>query len=179
MSTATVRSATDGDLTQDFEEIFREHSQLVYRTAYSVTGSRPDAEDVLQTIFVRLLQRNLPKEFYRNPKGYLYRAAVNVALVTIRTRQRQRIVGDVEDFESIEQPAVSNPDHERQQRVVRALAELHPKAVEMLILRYEHDFSDAEIAKMLGKTRGTVAVTLYRARARLRRLLASGESHEL
>jgi DNA-directed RNA polymerase specialized sigma24 family protein len=47
----------------------------------------------------------------------------------------------------------------------------------MLILRYEHNYSDAQIAKMLGKSRGTVAVTLYRTRARLKKLLraASGE----
>jgi RNA polymerase sigma factor (sigma-70 family) len=49
--------------------------------------------------------------------------------------------------------------------------------VEILVLRYEHNYSDAEIAGMLGKSRGTVAVTLNRARARLKKLLAasSGE----
>ena len=151
MSITTVRSATGGVLTQDFEEIFREHSQLVYRTAYTVTGSRQDAEDVPQTIFLRLLQRNLPADFYRNPKGYLYRAAVNVALVTLRTRNRRRIDEGFEDLESIAQPVVSSPDLERKTRLSRAVVGLHPKAVEMLILRYEHDYSDAEIAKMLGK----------------------------
>jgi len=41
----------------------------------------------------------------------------------------------------------------------------------MVILRYVHGYSDAEIARMLGASRGTVAVTLFRARARLRTLL--------
>jgi DNA-directed RNA polymerase specialized sigma24 family protein len=40
-----------------FERLFREHHAFVYRTAYSVTGARHDAEDVLQTIFLRLLRR--------------------------------------------------------------------------------------------------------------------------
>jgi DNA-directed RNA polymerase specialized sigma24 family protein len=38
-------------------------------------------------------------------------------------------------------------------------------------LRYLHDYSDAEIAALLGTSRGVIAVTLYRSRARLRRLL--------
>jgi DNA-directed RNA polymerase specialized sigma24 family protein len=43
--------------------------------------------------------------------------------------------------------------------------------VEVLVLRYEHDYSDAEIARLLGKSRGAVALTLFRARARLKKLL--------
>jgi RNA polymerase sigma-70 factor, ECF subfamily len=170
MSRTAVQRAI-GTLTQDFEEIFRAHSQLVYRTAYSVTGSRQDAEDVLQTIFLRLLQRNLPADFYKNPKGYLYRAAVNVALVTIRTRKRQRIDEGVQDLDWVAAASAPAPDEDRKQRLLRAISELHPKAVEILILRYEHDYSDAEIAKMLRKSRGSIAVTLYRARARLRKIL--------
>ena len=41
-------------LTEDFEEIVRQHYLLVYRTAYSVTGSPQDAEDVLQNVFLWL-----------------------------------------------------------------------------------------------------------------------------
>jgi DNA-directed RNA polymerase specialized sigma24 family protein len=40
---------------QDLEAIFREHYRLVYKTACVVTGSPRDAEDVLQTIFLRLI----------------------------------------------------------------------------------------------------------------------------
>jgi RNA polymerase sigma-70 factor (ECF subfamily) len=49
-----------GNLTEEFEQIFREHSLFVYRTAYAVTGNAEDAEDVLQTIFLRLVRRELP-----------------------------------------------------------------------------------------------------------------------
>ena len=65
------------------------------------------------------------------------------------------------------------PDDAIEQHLIHAMAQLNPQSVEILILRYEHNYSDAEIAKMLGKSRGTVAVTLYRARARLRKLLRS------
>jgi RNA polymerase sigma factor (sigma-70 family) len=54
---------------------------------------------------------------------------------------------------------------------MRALAQLKPRALEILLLHYKHDYSDVQIAKMLGTTRGTIAVALYRIRARLRKLL--------
>jgi DNA-directed RNA polymerase specialized sigma24 family protein len=48
----------------------------------------------------------------------------------------------------------------------------------MLILRYEHNYSDVEIGRLLGRSRGAVAVTLYRARARLKKLLRASSSGE-
>src|SRR5262245_39467002 len=75
-------------LPEDFERIFRAHSKFIYRTAYRVTGNHEDAEDVLQNLCVRMLRRELPPGFERNPKAYLYRAAVNVALNVVRSRPR-------------------------------------------------------------------------------------------
>ena len=54
---------------QELEQIFREHYYLTYRTAYGVTGSPEDAEDVVQTIFLRLLRREFPPNIKRNPKA--------------------------------------------------------------------------------------------------------------
>jgi RNA polymerase sigma-70 factor (ECF subfamily) len=78
MSTLTAPEVTNNQWTQEFEKLFTEYSQLVYRTAYGVTGNAEDAEDVLQTIFLRLVRREVPPNLKNNPKAYLYRAAVNV-----------------------------------------------------------------------------------------------------
>jgi RNA polymerase sigma factor (sigma-70 family) len=155
-------------LTKEFAEIFREHYPMIYRTAYSITGSKPDAEDVLQTIFLRLLQREIPVEFERSPKAYLYRAAVNLALNTIRSRKSR---GFIEDFDRLEAPpsaaapeSSTKEDEAIQRNLLDAVAQLRPKAVEILILHYEHNYSDAEIA-----------MTLYRARARLKKLMVRAQ----
>jgi len=171
MSSISVPGVSDEALPQDFEEIFREHAQLMYRTAFSVTGSRQDAEDVLQTVFLKLLQRKVPIEFRTRPKTYLYRAAVNTALDIVRARTRRNFTHDVENLQAPAPRAVPSSDDDIQRRLLDAIAQLRPRAVEILILRYEHNYSDAEIAKMLGKSRGVVAVTLYRTRARLKRLM--------
>jgi RNA polymerase sigma-70 factor (ECF subfamily) len=169
-ATATIPSAGGEALAQEFEEIFREHCQFIYRSAYSVTGNRQDAEDVLQNIFVKLIERDLPSALMRNPKAYLYRAAVNLALNTIRTRQRQRLTDGVELLEAPSREVEGEGDGV-QRALMEAIAQLKPNLVEILILRYEHNYSDAEIAQMLGTSRGTVAVTLNRTRARLKKLM--------
>lgn len=160
-------------VTSELEDLFQEHHQLIYRTAYSVTGSRSDSEDVLQIIFLRLLRRGLPPDLLKNAKGYLYRAAINVSLNTVRDRERWKADGDSERLLTMVDPAVSpEPEDGTRRHLLNAIAQLKPRAVEILILRHVHDYSDAEIARMLGTTRGTVAVALFRARARLRKLLA-------
>jgi RNA polymerase sigma factor (sigma-70 family) len=78
----------------ELEAIFQEHNQLVYRTAYGVTGSAQEAEDVLQTVFLQLLRSGVPPGLRKNPKGYLYRAAVNQALNAVRSRRRRAEVFD-------------------------------------------------------------------------------------
>ena len=175
MSSVAVFRRPHEPLAEDLEETFREHSRLVYRTAYSVTGSPQDAEDVVQTLFLKLLRRGLPPEFSRNPKGYLYRAAINLSLNAVRSRERR---ASASDLDRLELPDRRSEAHERadahddlQARLLSAIARLNPRAVEMLILRYEHDASEADIGRLLGTSRAVVAVTLFRARARLKKLL--------
>jgi len=171
MRLTAVPSRRDEGLSQEFEELFREHYALIYRTAYSVTGSRHDAEDVLQTIFLRLLRRP-PPDLKTNPKSYLYTAAINLSLNIVRDRKPQGPVDAVEQLPAPVRAVDAQIDDEIRRYLPRALAQLRPRAVEILILHYEHEYSDAEIAKMLGTSRGTIAVTLYRTRARLRKLLS-------
>jgi RNA polymerase sigma-70 factor (ECF subfamily) len=163
---ATIPRVKAPTFPETFERIFREHSEFIYRTAYRVTGSVEDAEDVVQTLFVRLLRHDVPPDFEKNPKAYLYRSAVNTSLNVIRTRRRSVLT---DNFDEYEMPAHQENEIEEQLRV--AMAELNPRAAEILILRHVHGYTDAEIAKLLGTSRGTIAVSLFRTRARLRKAI--------
>jgi RNA polymerase sigma-70 factor (ECF subfamily) len=181
MSTITVRKQSEAPVLPDFERLFTEHAPLIYRTAYAVMGNREDADDILQTIFLRLLRREFPPDLGRNPVAYLYRAAVNLSLDTIKIRGRQPQRTD--DPEYVEARASDKPsfDDDVHRRLYEAIAKLNPKAAEILILRYVHNVSDAKIAEMLGVSRTVVAVRLYRTRVRLKKLLraVSGENYEI
>src|SRR5262245_44741542 len=161
MSAVTLSDVSTGRLPPDFDRLFREHYQLVYRTAVAVTGSPEDADDVLQTIFLRLLRREFPPDLQKNPKAYLYRAAVNVALNTVRRRKRDALTDEADRFEAAPQNSNTVALEELHQKLYAAIAELDADAAQMIILRYVHDYSDAEIAKLLGKSRGVIAVRLY------------------
>jgi RNA polymerase sigma factor (sigma-70 family) len=160
---------------QDFEELFRLHHQLVSRTAYSITGRVEDAEDVLQLLFLKLMQRGLPQGFQQNPRGYLYRAAVYASLDLIQARNRRSAVEAANPLSAGDSTGSGERENLYVDRLRNALMKLKPRAVEILILHYKFDYTDAQIAKMLGTSRGAVAINLYRSRARLKRLLRADE----
>ncbi len=159
----------------EFDEVFRNNYQLVYRTAFGVTRSAEDAEDVLQMVFLGLVGRPLPSGLKKNPKAYLYRAAFNRAVDLVRARRRDISSGDPERLADVVAPDWTLAE-EAERRLYDAIASLHPSSVQVLLLRYVHNHSLAEIASVLGTTRSTVAVSLFRSRARLRKLIrALGE----
>lgn len=158
-----------GTLPQDFERIFREHYAFVYRTAERTTGNAQDAEDVLQTLFLRLLGKELPADVRDNPRRYLYRATVNISLDVLRARQRHPAVEAI-PVEAAGRVA-SRGEEELLARFRAGLAELNSKAAEILILRHVHGYSNGEIAALLGTSRGTIAVSLFRTRSLLRKAL--------
>ena len=165
---------------EEFEELFREHSQFIYRAAYSVTGNKADAKDVVQTIFLRLLGHEFQEEIRKNPRGYLYQAAINESLHVLRSRKRQKLTPILEknkECDEVVQKATSSHREEgARQRLRDAIAQLEPEAVEILILHYEQGYTDAQIAEMRGQTRGTVASTLHRIRATLKKLMTEETS---
>jgi RNA polymerase sigma-70 factor, ECF subfamily len=171
----TVAVPTDRKLDPEIEKLFREYCQLIYRTAYGITRDYGDADDVLQAIFLKLLRSELPTNLTRNPAGYLHRMAVNHSLNLLRSKDRRRETQNVDDLQ-IAQPTTDESHEERHRRLLDALSTLNPQALEMLMLHYKHNYSDAQIARMLGKSRGTVAVTMYRIRARLKKLLKGEQS---
>jgi RNA polymerase sigma-70 factor (ECF subfamily) len=178
MAIGVVTTVAERRGARELEDLFQEHYELVYRTAYSIVNNTADAEDILQTVFLRLVRRELSPDFRTNVKGYFYRAAVNASLDVIRSRRRYELVGDTEEFDV----AVEAPDSRHADRMHRllvdALTELTPEAVHILILRYVHDYSDAHIARLLGTSRTVIAVRLFRSRARLRKLMRDSRGEE-
>lgn len=171
MAAVPVSDRRERTIDANFEQIYREHAPMVYRTARAILGNAEDAEDVLQTIFLRLLRRTLPPDLTKSPKAYLYRAAVNSSLDKIESRRRHVLTNEAEQF-SVSAPSIGmSPEEDLHQRLYEAIAKLGPEAAQILVLRYVHDISDAEIAKMFGTSRTTIAVRLFRLRARLKKLL--------
>jgi len=172
MSTNTIPDGALSLQAQEFERMYREHAPLVNRTAWGVLGNREDAEDVLHTVFLKLLRKGFPPEFQKNPKAYFYRAAVNESLDTLKSRRRHPALHPV-DAEHVQASHLSSSyfDEEKHEQMYAAIAQLPVESAEILVLRHMQNKSPAEIMETLGVSRTVVAVRLFRVRARLKKLL--------
>jgi len=154
------------------EHLFHQYDEMVYRAAYRITGSDHDAEDVLQTVFLRLL-RGGSTPAAEVAGNYLYRSAVNAALDVIRKRRKLRLI----TVEGVEPDALGNvvvlPDRELQDELRRALLLLKGTAAEMFVLSYFEEMDHGRIAEILDTSKAVVAVTLHRARTKLKKHLKS------
>jgi RNA polymerase sigma-70 factor (ECF subfamily) len=159
---------------KDLEEIFREHHALVFRAAYRITGNPGDAEDVMQTVFLRMLKRDASAEAVGNMASFLHRSAVNAALDLVRSRQNIRNIPLDELEPVLAEPASRSPERALHAGEIRdwlrgALARLNPRIAQMFALRFFEGKDNPEIARLLNTTPGTVAVTLSRTRDRLQK----------
>jgi RNA polymerase sigma factor (sigma-70 family) len=160
-------------LTGNLSELFGEHHKRVLIAAYRITGSMADAEDVAQSVFLRLAASNEPMT---NAASYLYRAAINGALDSLRRRK----TASTEPLEGAlgiasagpgSSPEMQASNRELGNILRAAIAELSPRAAEMFTLRYLEELGNREIATLMGTSQAVVAVTLHNARFRLKKRL--------
>ena len=155
------------------EEVFRAHQACVLKAAYRVTGSMADAEDVSQSVFLRLARGTFDPGRISNIESYLRRSAVNAALDLIRSRGDREIV-PVETADEQQSNSPVSPERvvsslEIKSWLRRQLATLNPRAAEMFVLRYLEGLDNPEIALTMNTSQAVVAVTLHRTRARLKK----------
>lgn len=159
-------------------DLFGMHHRRVLMAAYRITGSMADAEDVAQSVFLRLASAD---EFAVNNAGsYLYRAAINGSLDVLRRRTAAAsepldAAAAVASQGRGSRPEAEVANNELVRWLRRALAELSPRAAEMFTLRYVEELGNREIAALMHTSQAVVAVTLHQARARLRKRLGEIE----
>jgi RNA polymerase sigma-70 factor (ECF subfamily) len=156
-------------IPSELEQAFRDHHGLVFRTAYRITGNAGDAEDVLQTVFLRMLRRGQDADAMENAESYLRRAAINAALDVIRSRQAGQTIPLPEE-DSVHTPVAAGgaDTSDLRQALSRAMAQLKPAQAEIFALRFLEGLSNREIAETLGVSQVRVAVIVHRTRLQLR-----------
>lgn len=178
MQAATIGKTARPGENDTVAELYARHHDRVFQAAWRVTGNAADAEDVLQTVFLRVLRREDAVILDETAAAYLQRAAVNAAVDLIRRRKSAK-ADPLEEREATLvatglDPSRAHDGAETERRVREALAGLAPRAAEIFVLRYFEGYGNREIARMLDTSWSTVAVTLHRARARVRRMLSGG-----
>src|SRR3954452_6416432 len=145
---------TPSETSRDqLSQLFADHHRRVLVAAWRITGSMADAEDVVQTIFMRLgTGEGIPP---KSAGSYLYRAAINGALDLLRRRK----VAAAEPLESAaglaSRALEAAPDRAAASRELAALlrqaiSDLPSRAAEMFTLRYIEELGNREIAALMG-----------------------------
>jgi RNA polymerase sigma-70 factor (ECF subfamily) len=155
----------------ELEALFREFHDRVFRAAYRITGSVVDAEDVLQTVFLRLSRRQGEINLDPSPGSYLHRAAINAALDLMRQRGRSDAVAidDLTAGYSRQNPESDRANRELRGVIQRALSKLGERSAEMFVLKYFEGYDNGEIAELMGTSAMVVGVLLHRARTRVKK----------
>ena len=176
-----VARARQGDM-RAFEELVRHHHRRVYRTLVGVTGNHDDAEDGLQSVFLKVFDHLADFAGQARFSTWLTRIAINEGVQVLRRRKRfeslDETTSEAELFEPRRVQAwAEDAEHRYSQKETRDLLErelvrLPPKYRLAVVLRDLEDFSTEEAAECLGLGIPTLKTRLLRGRLMLREALA-------
>ena len=156
----------------DFEDIFLEHKDAVYRFAWRMTGESSAAEDIAQDVFVTMLRG--PDRFDASRgslRSFLLGIARNLALKRWRGQSRLEEFDERDELHFVAQP-VSFDNAEIAELVALSVRSRPQLQREVLVLAEYEDLTLEEIAGVVHAEVGTVKSRLHRARENLRRMLA-------
>jgi RNA polymerase sigma-70 factor (ECF subfamily) len=157
----------------DLPALVRDYSGLLYRVALSLLRNRAEAEDVLQDVFLRVLQRKRELAAIVELRPWLVRIAWNLALDR-RRRIRPQQMDDLfaEGLLAADQPAdQALAEAGRIRQVMAAIERLPQRERQALLLSAMDELSTAEIGIVMGRSESSVRSLLFRARTHLRERL--------
>lgn len=169
MPTASTRIAErDSFMTvevppEGFAELYERHHEAVFRAALRITGNPADAEDILQTVFVRVLARGGDVDGLTQPGAYFRRAAVNASLDVLRRREfhAESSYDETTPHATVQHPSLLK------ERLRRAVAALDRDDASLFLLRHVEGLSIEELATLFQINKNHVSVRLHRIRLRL------------
>ena len=161
----------------DLAALVETYSSLLFRVAHSVLRSRAEAEDVVQDVFVRVLEHRRSLIAVRDMRVWLVRVAWNLAIDRRRRiRPEQFDEGFADGLVAKNLPAdEALTEAQRLRAVVRELERLPKSERDVLLLSVVEELGTAEMAEVLGRSESAVRALLFRARTRLRERLEEGE----
>jgi RNA polymerase sigma-70 factor (ECF subfamily) len=159
-----------------FERLVEEYADRIYNVALRITGDRAEAEDAMQEAFLSAYRAWSSFRGESSPRTWLYRIAVNSALMRVRERRLAEPLTELTTEEDVEDWSAGVMEiverSEMQQRVLAGISSLEPDQRSALVLRDIDGLSTTEAAEALEISEQALKSRLHRARALLRQYLA-------
>lgn len=173
------------DDKQAFERLVRPHFDRLYRLAWRLAGSKPEAEDLFQELLIKAFGKVDDLVGLDNPGTWLCRVMYNLFIDERRRFARQRVhlvaeselAGDglagLPESPDSYGPLYDNQRLDKIRGLEHALAQLSDEHRLVVLLHDSEGYKLAEINEITGIPVGTVKSRLHRARARLREILTN------
>ena len=163
-----------------FETLYHQHAPRIFTLASRMAGSPDEGEDLLQEIFLQA-HRKLGSFKGEAALGtWLYRLALNHCLDFVRSRQvKTRKLTDTLDDERLFEPAAPRETPIPRIDLERAIARLPEGCREAFVLHDVEGFDHKEVGQLLGIAEGTSKSQVFKARTKLRGMLAERRSGSL
>ena len=154
--------------------LFQRYHRPLYGFLYHMTGQRESGEDMVQTVFYRMLKGRHTFTGDGEFKTWMYHIARNVLSDHFKMHQRTRVHFDVADLEARISGDTQLFELVEKRMAVRvlqkAVAALSPESREILVLSRFQELKGAEIAEILNISVGAVKVRIHRAISQLKTL---------
>ena len=144
------------------EEIVKRNEDKLFRTAIAVMGGKADAEDVVQDVFIKLLEKQPDFESPEHETAWLIRVTVNLCKSRLRAHWWKKTVPLLDIY-----PAKTD----EQQSIMETVLSLPSKYRAVIHLFYYEGYSTKEIAEITGQKESTVREQLTRARRMLKKFM--------
>jgi RNA polymerase sigma factor (sigma-70 family) len=154
---------------EDVAALARQYGPTVFRAAWRILGSRAAAEDVQQSLFLRLLEQ--PPASVQSWQAYLTASATRLAIDHLRRQRRWRLLAPLWKTDDPEDAPDADAERAESARFMRkALARLNPRDASCFVMRHFHELAPAAIGAALGMTENHVSVAVHRARKALEKM---------
>ena len=153
------------------ERLVGAYADLILRLSYTYLKSTHDAEDICQTVLLKLMGAPARFEGPEHERAWVIRTTANACKDVLRSGHRRRTVG----LEAA--PDAAAPE-EPESEVVDAVMALPCKYREAIYLHYYEGYSIREIAKLTGRSESAVSAHLSRGRAKLRTMLEGADREQ-
>lgn len=165
---ALLLTVDDEIVRSKLEAVYNAYSDAMYYRAYAILQNAQDAEDAVHAAFVKLLKNidRLPEGIGSRTRSYVIIAAENSAIDLYRKQKREK---ETPLDDELPDPS-GGYEYSGQNEITRQIFKLPPKFRNVLLLKYIHGFTYAEIAKMLGTNENAAKKTGQRAKEKLEEL---------
>jgi RNA polymerase sigma-70 factor (ECF subfamily) len=168
-----VRQAIDGDQAA-FAQIYDAYFDTIYRYVYFKVKKQGEAEDLTQEVFIKALNGIGSYKVGKTPfASWLFRIAHNQVIDYVRKTGKQQMTALDEAYALAgnEDPVITTEQKSEVEELKVAIAGLPPAQQEVISLRFIAGLPIADVARILGKSEGTVKALQFNATVSLRKLV--------